>query len=115
MILEEGDKVFAALRRRFTDEYARFFLGVVEAAGDGMIRVAGHVWVWDPYRQNVEPRQGLRRKLIALAADQFIVHLLDRDEDLEKLGFTTDSNGKIWLMRGEEFYFELSERASTSR
>jgi hypothetical protein len=115
MILEEGDKVLAALRRRFGDEYARFFIGMVEVAVDGVVRVVGRVWVWDPHRQNVVPREGLRRKLISLASDQFILHVLDRDEDLEALNFSTDSNGKIWLVRGETPYFEMSERALTTR
>jgi hypothetical protein len=115
MILEEGDKVFAMLRRGFSDQYARFFIGQVDAASDGVICVAGHVWVWDPYRLNVMRREGARRKLIALGSDQFIVHLLDRDVDLEQLDFQTDSNGKIWLMRGGAQNFEMSERAASNR
>ncbi|MHC5211708.1 MAG: hypothetical protein ACYTG2_13395 [Planctomycetota bacterium] len=113
MIIEKSDKIIASLRRKFSEEYARFFIGTVEGAEDGVIRVAGRVWVWDPYRQNVVVREGERCKLIALASDQFIVHVLDREEDLEALNFTTDSNGKIWLARGETPYFELSERAAT--
>jgi hypothetical protein len=113
MSLETGDKVFASLRRNFGEEYARFFIGLVEAAADGCILVDGHVWVWDPYRQNVVRREGGRRKLITLGSNQFIVHLLDRDEDLDALTFHTDGNGKIWLARGETPFFEMAERAST--
>jgi hypothetical protein len=115
MILEAGDKVLASLRRNFGEEYARFFIGFVEAAADGNILVTGHVWVWDPYRQNVVRREGQRRKLIPLVSNQFIMHLLDRDEDLEVLSFHTDNNGRVWLARGETPFLEMSERASTSR
>lgn len=111
LLIDEGDKVLASVRRLYESEYPRFFVGVVEAATETVIRVHGSVYVWDPYRNAVVARDGRRRKLIPFSSPHFIVHALDRDVDLDNLSFKADTNGRIWLTDGDKPIMELAERA----
>ncbi|HZL99885.1 MAG TPA: hypothetical protein VFD43_06500 [Planctomycetota bacterium] len=114
MLLDEGDKVLATMRRLYESEYPRFFLGVVEAASETAARILGAVHVWDPYRNAVVPREGRRRKLIAFASSNYILHMLDRELDLESVRFSADTNGRIWVLDGDKPFMELAERAGSS-
>jgi hypothetical protein len=111
MLIDEGDKVLATVRRLYESEYPRFFIGVVEAATETVLRVYGSVFVWDPYRNGVVARDGRRRKLIPISSPHFIVHLLDRDVNMDTLSFKSDTNGRIWLADGEKPVMEIAERA----
>jgi hypothetical protein len=113
MLIDEGDKVLATVRRLYEAEYPRFFIGVVEAASETVARILGSVYIWDPYRGAVVQREGRRRKLIPFSSPHFIVHSLDRDVNLDTLSFTADTNGRIWLMDGDKPIMELAERASS--
>jgi len=111
MLIDEGDKVLATVRRLYESEYPRFFIGVVEAATETVVRVLGAVYIWDPYRNAVVQREGRRRKLIPFSSPHFIVHSLDRDLDLDAVTFTADTNGRIFLTDGGKPIMELAERA----
>ena len=114
MLIDEGDKILASVRRLYEAEYPRFFIGVVEAASETVVRVLGWVYIWDPYRNAVVQREGRRTKLIPFSSPHFIVHSLDRDTNLETLAFKADTNGRIWLTDGERPIMELAERAGGS-
>ena len=114
MLLDEGDKILASVRRLYEAEYPRFFVGVVEAASETVARVLGSVYIWDPYRNAVVPREGRRCKLIHFASPTFIVHALDRATDLDAISFKADTNGRIWLTEGDRPIMEIAERAGSS-
>ena len=114
MLIDEGDKILATIRRLFESEYPRFFLGVVESATEHAARVVGHVYVWDAYRNNVVKREGRRRELIPLSSPHFTLTSLDRELDLEVVGFQADTNGRIWLVNGDATIMELAERVGGS-
>lgn len=111
MLVDEGDKILASVRRLYEAEYPRFFVGVVEAATETVVRVLGTVYIWDPYRNAVVAREGRRRKLIPFASPHFIVHSLDRDVNLEAIAFKADTNGRIWLTDDDKPIMEIAERA----
>ena len=114
MLIDEGDKILASVRRLYEAEYPRFFVGVVEAATETVVRVVGSVYIWDPYRNAVVQREGQRRKLIPFSSPHFIVHCLARDMNLEAVAFKADTNGRIWLTDGDTPVMELAERAGSS-
>src|SRR5262245_63481600 len=114
LLVDEGDKILASVRRLYEAEYPRFFIGVVEAASETAARVVGSVFIWDPYRNAVVPREGRRRKLISFASSNFIVHALDRETNLEALSFKADTNGRIWLTEGDKPIMEIAERAGNA-
>jgi hypothetical protein len=110
MVLERGDKLLIVHRKLFEGDATRFFAGRVEAYGDGLARVAGHTWTWDPYSREILRKEGLRRKIIALGSGTFIVYQLDPDTHMEGIAFRCETDGSIWITDGGRLSLDISDR-----
>jgi len=76
IFLEPGYKVAVAHRRLFETDTPRFFLGIVAAFDQGIVKVHGHSWSPDPIGGGFVRKEGERTKLFSLLAARRIAHRL---------------------------------------
>jgi hypothetical protein len=107
-MLKSGDKIFAAHRRLFEKDEARFFIGEVDGAEAGVIKATGHSYVRDPMAGSVIEKADKRTKILALASGTLLVYQLPDNLSLDALKFVSIER-HLFLTDGGQFKMNLSE------
>lgn len=113
MILKSQDRVLVAHRRLFKGDDTRYFIGFVDAYGDGVARVTGYTWVRDSASGDFFRKDDERTKLVAIAAGTVIVYQLPESVDMGALTMKFEPNG-LFLEDGDDFRMNLSESTRSS-
>ena len=109
MILERGDKLLVAHRRLYEGDAARYFLGTVLDFHGEIAKVEGYSWAVETFSGTIVRKEGLRRKLIALASGTHIIYDLDRDVDMDSAEFQVNARGRVLLRDAGTFSLDLTE------
>lgn len=108
-MLNAGERIHIITRRRFPEETRRHFVGEVEAASDTVARVHGYAFIYDSVRNTFVKRPEYRTRIIGLGGEGQIIHVLDRDLNLDDLDYTIGSDGRLLLTDGRGFELEINE------
>ena len=112
MAIEIGDKMLIAHRRLFEGDSVDIFIGSVTAYGDGICKVLGHSWTWDPFAVKIERTKGIRTKVVAVASGTHVIYQLPHDADMESLAFVIDPDGRLQLEDATGLKMEVSDRGA---
>ena len=114
-MLETGDRLLIAHRRLFADDHPRFFVGTVESYDAGVVLVAGHSWVRDPFSGDCVRKPDLRTKVISLVSGSILVYRLPRDLNVDELRMEHGGDNELVLTDGDKLHMDLTERVPRRR
>lgn len=109
MLIEPGSKLLIVHRRLFEHDKPRFFLGVVDAYQDGIVRVTGNSWAEDSVKREYVKKEDPRTKIVPLSSGNLIVYILSPEMNLARVDFHTDAQGRLWLRDGTGLGMDLTE------
>ena len=108
-VLSPGEMVHSRTRPRFVDDVRRSFIGVVKAYEDGVARVEGKTWVFNAREGIYGSKRDTRVRLIPVASGEFIVNVLPRTTQIEKLRYERTKDGRMLLTDGGSLNMDVSE------
>jgi len=109
MILEKGDKIFAAHRRLFADDLPRFFTGEVDEMQGGIVVAVGYSWLRDVIEARMVRKNDVRTKILSLDSGTLIVYRLPREVELAALKLDVGIGSQVVLTDGGAFHMDISE------
>jgi hypothetical protein len=112
MVLSEGSKVLIVHRRLFEADHPRYFVGQVDGYENGIAKVTGHTWVYDPMDGKLDKKGDSRTKILSLVSGGLICYELPADLRLETLNFQYDGH-TLSLTDLKKFKMDLSENYRT--
>ncbi len=107
-LIEPGDRLLAVHRRLFEHDDNRLFVGEVESAEAGVIRVTGYSFVRDTLTGTVRRKSDARTKLLSLTSGTLIVYVLPPALQLDQVQIESEE-AEMWLSDGNGFQMNLSE------
>ena len=108
MLVDIGEKVHVIERRLFEGDVRRHFCGVVERAGNEVIRVTGYVYVYDPGSTTYIRSDSRRTRLIPLVSSGFVVNVVPFDTDVESIRYV-ERDGRLVVTDGAGFTLDINE------
>ena len=109
MIIEPGDAMLISHRRLFNEDTPRYFVGVVDAYQDGIVRMTGTTWLHDLISGQMQHKSDARTKVISLASGTVIAYLLPENVDTDKLRITYEQQ-QYSLSDGGGFNMDITDR-----
>lgn len=109
MIFEKEGKVLLVHRRLFNGDQPRIFIGVIQDAEQGLIKVRGHSWLQDHRTGAVFRKEDERTKIFAVISGALMIYELPHEVDLPALKFINTEDGRSWLTDEKHFRMDLSE------
>lgn len=103
-----GESVHVIERRLFSDDVRRHFIGEIEACTDRVLRVKGHLYVYDSGASAFSRKPEIRTRLIPLD-NCVIINILPEGVSLEEIHYTHDTDGNLTLTDGGGFELDISE------
>ena len=103
-----GESVHVIERRLFSDDVRRHFIGEIEACTDRVLRVRGHLYVYDSGASAFSRKPEIRTRLIPLD-NRVIINILPEGVSLEEIRYTHDTDGNLTLTDGAGFELDISE------
>ncbi len=103
-----GEAIHVIERRLFSDDVRRHFIGEIEACTDRVLRVKGHLYVYDSGTSAFSRKPELRTRLIPLD-NRVIINILPEGISLEEIRYTHDTEGNLTLTDGAGFELDISE------
>lgn len=110
-VVETDEIVHIIERRLFPDDVRRHFVGKVEAASKGCIRLRGFLFVYDTSASTFLRKPELRTRLFRLD-NRIIVNVLPREVSVEEVRYSRDEEGNLSLTDGRELDLDVSEFSS---
>lgn len=109
MVIQVGEKVHIVTRRLFEGDLRRHFAGIVEEVSEPLIRVSGHVFVFDEGANEFVRRDEERHRLFSTADSGHIINILPETTDMTKLRYEINRQGQRILTDGGSFSLNISE------
>jgi hypothetical protein len=109
MIIEKGSKLLVVHRRLFELDEPRLFLGTVEEYDGGLAKITGYTWFRSPLDDTPTQKEGMRTKIISLAAGTLLIYSLPEEIDLESAKFDVSNDGRLLLRADPNYVLDLSE------
>ena len=108
MILELGQKVFISHRRLFRTDAPRYFVGVVDAYENGILRATGLSWFTPDFGTLPVRKPDPRTKILSISSGNLIVYSLPIGVSIENLNFEY-SNDRLCLVEPGVFKMDCNE------
>jgi len=108
MVLEPGEKLFIVTRRLFEGDLRRHFVGEVKAATESTVRLEGYPFVFDLGTGKFTKR-GRRVRIFGLGDSGFIINIIPKDVDLDRVSYGISTKGIKVLSDGNTFELNIGE------
>lgn len=108
-ILRPGDRIHLALRRIFSGEPRRHFVGTVHTATEQLARVDGWPWLFDPNKNVFVRAKEKRTRIISLLDAGNILHLLPPEVDADALRYQMLAGAHYVITDGKKFQMDVNE------
>lgn len=108
-MLSKGEKVFVITRRLFENDLRRHFVGEVQDASAGIMRVQGYVFVYNAANNQYVRKDGVRTRLFSLLDANLVINILPREIILKDVQYRLDKNNHLILTDEKLFWLEINE------
>jgi hypothetical protein len=108
MVVEPGEKLFIVARRLFESDFRRYFVGEVKAATESTVRLEGYTFAFDAGSGKFV-RGEHRGRIFGLGDSGFIIIIIPKDANLDKVSHRFSEKGKRVLSDGKTFELDESE------
>ncbi len=108
-LLHAGEKVHAGLLAQYEGQARRAFIGVVEAYADGIMRLRGKSWLYDPLEGLYVPKSDERVRLVSIGSGRYVVNILPPETDLDNIRYHLRPDGSMILTDGGTLMMDVSE------
>lgn len=108
MLLEIGEKVHVATRRRFEGDVRRHFVGEVVSVEGALARLSGYAFVFDPNRDDYIRYSEKRVRILDLSDVGNVTNILPRDTTLEEVTYTLEDR-KLMVTDGKNLKLDINE------
>jgi len=109
MVITEGEKVHIITRRCFEGALRHHFAGVVEAVEGGMIRVIGHLFVYDQVKAEFVRKKQRRTRIFGMGDAGLIITVLPETVEVDDLHYIMDTSGIRTLTDNHTFAINVTE------
>lgn len=109
MVVTKNEKAFIMTRRLFDKDIMRHFVGLVEEVADGLMRVTGYPFNFDPNTGEFVRRPDIRTRLFGIGDAGLIINVLPPSVEIESVRYRTDQTGVRVLADGQGFEMNVSE------
>lgn len=109
MILARGEKVHVVIRREFSDDLRRHFIGEVEAATDDVARVQGYMFVYDLSINQFVRRPNLRTQLFSIVDRGNMITVMPIDTILTEVVYKMTASRRLVLTDEKHFMIDVNE------
>ena len=109
MLIEKGEKLLVAHRRLYESDIERYFLGVVDAYDQGLVRVTGYTWQHDIVHGRLVRKEDKRCKIFSLTAGNLISYVLPAHVDTAMLRIEQHKQ-HLLLTDGNTVTLDISDR-----
>jgi hypothetical protein len=109
MVLKQGEKVHVIIRREFEADLRRHFIGEIKEAGDSVVRVEGYAFLYDPRSAQYVRKPELRVRVVSLMDARNIVNVIPKSTKIDKVIYSTASDGNMVVTDEGDFNLEISE------
>ncbi len=107
-IIDTNERILVVERRLFREDTTRFFVGVVEACDELVVRARGYVYFVDPYQVGgVGRRVDQRVRLISLASGG-VIYVLPPEVDVSSVQLKCSPKSLV-LTDNKSLSMDLSE------
>ncbi|MGO9578035.1 MAG: hypothetical protein ACLP2P_01345 [Desulfobaccales bacterium] len=108
MVVEPGEKLFIVTRRLFEGDLRRHFVGEVKVATESTVRLEGYTFVFDAGIGKFV-RGERRGRIFGLGDNGFIITIIPKDADLDKVSHRFSDKGGQVLSDGKTFELHVNE------
>jgi hypothetical protein len=109
MVIEAHEKVHITIRREFSDDLRRHFIGEVERISDAMIRVKGYMFIYDMPSSMFVKSPNIREQLFSMTDRGNMITLLPSDALLTDIMYQKDEDHRLVLSDGINFKIDVNE------
>lgn len=114
MIIEPGEKVHVVYRALYESSNRRHFLGEVKIANGTVCRIVGYAFVYDPKSTLFVKKENKRTTIIDLAESGYIVNMIDRNVDLDKMFYKYGTGAGLNVTDGKGYALNINEFGARS-
>jgi len=114
MIVEVGEKVHVVYRALYEGSNRRHFMGEVKSVYGTVCRLVGKVFVYDPKSTMFVKKDEIRTTIIDLAESGYIVNIINRDVEIDKVMYKYESGAGLILTDGKGYLLNINEFGSKS-
>ena len=108
-VVAPGEKLLVVSRPLFAQDARRHFIGEVIAVADGLARLQGFVFVYEPARGQFIRRADPRTRIVGLGDALLVIKVLPHDVPLEALSHVLGADGSLELTDGRGFAMDIHE------
>jgi len=112
MLIEKGEKLLISHRRMYERDNERYFIGVVEAYDQGLVRVKGYTWLHDITHGRLVRKDDKRCKIIPLNSGNLISYVLPAHLDIETSRIEQRKQHLV-LTDGDVVAMDISDRLAS--